>query len=547
MVRENFDVWREIVADSERLQKTSLRELFSSDTARAKTMTKTVGDDEFEIVVDFSKQLIDKECLNNLLILAKQAKVLEKFAEMRRGIKVNSTENLPALHTALRVAATSMVKVDGEDVVAQVHDELAKIKSFVEKVRSEKKFKKIINIGIGGSDLGPALIYEALRKGATPTIECIFVANIDASEINLALAKCNPRETLFVVCSKSFNTAETLANARVAADWLARALGVKIDSHEVAIQFVVVSANTKRAVEVGVVAANSFQIWPWVGGRYSISSAMSLAPIIAFGFEMFEEFLAGMYSVDDLMQNAAPEDNATLILGLIDVLNFGTQRFASQAILPYTSTLRLLPSYLQQLIMESNGKSVQSDGSAVQVSSSPVVWGGVGTNSQHAFMQMLHQGMQTVPVDFIGFAQISDGQADSNDALIANMLAQASALAFGLANDEITSSASDKIELIAHKMMPGNRPSTVLLAKTLDARTLGALIAIYEHRVFVHGVISRINSFDQWGVELGKVLSLEILQKLRNSNDVEVADKRNFDDSSTKNLIDWYRQSRKAD
>jgi glucose-6-phosphate isomerase len=434
------------------------------------------------------------------------------------------------------------VLVDGKNVVALVHEELAKVKAFTEKVRGEKKFKTVVNLGIGGSDLGPALIYDALRVSHEPQIKCLFVANVDSTEINLVLRECKPEETLFVVCSKSFKTAETLANARIARVWLANGLGFDAHDKKLAEHFVVVSAKPDQAASAGVVAANSFQIWPWVGGRYSIASAMSLAPTLAFGFDVFTEFLAGMRSVDQQMQNTAPENNATLILGLVDVFNFATGRYSSQAILPYSSALRLLPNYLQQLIMESNGKSVRQDGSTIETSTSPVIWGGVGTNSQHAFMQMLHQGTQAVPSEFIGFAAIDNVDEASHDALIANMFAQSKALAFGLTKDEIKTGKD-----ASHRLMPGNRPSTTLIAKTLDARTLGALIAMYEHRVFVFGVIAQINSFDQWGVELGKTLSIEISHQINDGTTKETSQSDSaVNDSSTKSLIGWYRQSRKS-
>jgi glucose-6-phosphate isomerase len=499
-------------------------------------------DGQTEIVADFSKQLIDQQALDSLLLLAKESKVLEKFAEMCQGAKVNLTEDQPALHTALRADAKTSVLVDGKNVVALVHEELAKVKAFTEKVRGEKKFKTVVNLGIGGSDLGPALIYDALRVSHEPQIKCLFVANVDSTEINLVLRECKPEETLFVVCSKSFKTAETLANARIARVWLANGLGFDVHDKKLAEHFVVVSAKPDQAASAGVVAANSFQIWPWVGGRYSIASAMSLAPTLAFGFDVFTEFLAGMRSVDQQMQNTAPENNATLILGLVDVFNFATGRYSSQAILPYSSALRLLPNYLQQLIMESNGKSVRQDGSTIETSTSPVIWGGVGTNSQHAFMQMLHQGTQAVPSEFIGFAAIANVDEASHDALIANMFAQSKALAFGLTKDEIKIGKD-----ASHRLMPGNRPSTTLIAKTLDARTLGALIAMYEHRVFVFGVITQINSFDQWGVELGKTLSIEISHQINDETTKETSQSDSaVNDSSTKSLIGWYRQSRKS-
>jgi glucose-6-phosphate isomerase len=542
MANEVLKVWQQVLANADRLRNESLRELFNQDKSRAQSLTRTLKDGQTEIVADFSKQLIDQQALDSLLLLAKQSKVLEKFAEMCQGAKVNLTEDQPALHTALRADAKTSVLVDGKNVVALVHEELAKVKAFTEKVRGEKKFKTVVNLGIGGSDLGPALIYDALRVSHEPQIKCLFVANVDSTEINLALRECKPEETLFVVCSKSFKTAETLANARIARVWLANGLGFDVHDKKLAEHFVVVSAKPDQAASAGVVAANSFQIWPWVGGRYSIASAMSLAPTLAFGFDVFTEFLAGMRSVDQQMQNTAPENNATLILGLVDVFNFATGRYLSQAILPYSSALRLLPNYLQQLIMESNGKSVRQDGSTIETSTSPVIWGGVGTNSQHAFMQMLHQGTQAVPSEFIGFAAIDNVDEASHDALIANMFAQSKALAFGLTKDEIKTGKD-----ASHRLMPGNRPSTTLIAKTLDARTLGALIAMYEHRVFVFGVITQINSFDQWGVELGKTLSIEISHQINDETTKETSQSDSaVNDSSTKSLIGWYRQSRKS-
>lgn len=542
MANEVLKVWQQVLANADRLRNESLRELFNQDKSRAQSLTRTLKDGQTEIVADFSKQLIDQQALDSLLLLAKQSKVLEKFAEMCQGAKVNLTEDQPALHTALRADAKTSVLVDGKNVVALVHEELAKVKAFTEKVRGEKKFKTVVNLGIGGSDLGPALIYDALRVSHEPQIKCLFVANVDSTEINLVLRECKPEETLFVVCSKSFKTAETLANARIARVWLANGLGFDVHDKKLAEHFVVVSAKPDQAASAGVVAANSFQIWPWVGGRYSIASAMSLAPTLAFGFDVFTEFLAGMRSVDQQMQNTAPENNATLILGLVDVFNFATGRYLSQAILPYSSALRLLPNYLQQLIMESNGKSVRQDGSTIETSTSPVIWGGVGTNSQHAFMQMLHQGTQAVPSEFIGFAAIDNVDEASHDALIANMFAQSKALAFGLTKDEIKTGKD-----ASHRLMPGNRPSTTLIAKTLDARTLGALIAMYEHRVFVFGVITQINSFDQWGVELGKTLSIEISHQINDGTTKETSQSDSaVNDSSTKSLIGWYRQSRKS-
>ncbi len=546
MVDEGFKVWQRVLAQGSRIAETSLRELFVQDSGRSERFSRTLGDDNGDtnnqIFADFSKQLIDQQALDELFALAKDLQIVEQFAEMRGGLKINLTERQSALHTALRADIKTSVIVDGRDVVAEVHTELKALRSFVDSVRSDRKFKKIVNIGIGGSDLGPALIYEALFDNYQSFVECAFVANIDAHEIKSVLSKCVAAETLFVVCSKSFNTVETLSNARIAKQWLAEKLGVDIGNKIIAGHFVVVSAYPDRATKSGVVAANSFKIWPWVGGRYSISSAMSLVPMLAFGADVFDEFLAGMREVDDQMQNSVPENNLPLILGLIDVWNCSVLGHTSQAIVPYAHQLKLLPSYLQQLMMESNGKSVQVDGEPTSMRTSPVVWGGVGANAQHAFFQMLHQGTDVVPVEFIGFAQPTHNEMLAHDILIANMFAQSKALAFGRSLTEIKSEIGDD-ENSQHRVMPGNRPSTTVLASNLSARTLGSLVAMYEHRVFVQGVVFGINSFDQWGVELGKTLATEISSSL-----IKPAESgenlRDSQDASTRGLINWYRLHR---
>ncbi len=546
MVDEGFKVWQRVLAQGSRITSTSLQVLFDQDLTRGERFTRFLGDDKGDpgtrIFVDFSKQLIDQQALDELLVLAKDLQIIEQFAEMRAGLKINLTEQQSALHTALRADIKTSVIVDGVDVVAEVHAERQAIKKFVDAVRGDRKFKKIVNIGIGGSDLGPALVYEALFENYESEVECAFVANIDAHEIKSVLNKCIATETLFIVCSKSFSTVETLSNSRIAKQWLAEKLGVDIDNKIVAEHFVVVSAHPDRAAKSGVVAAHSFKIWPWVGGRYSISSAMCLAPMLAFGADVFDEFLVGMRAVDDQMQNSVPDTNLPLILGLIDVWNCSVLGHTSQAIVPYAHQLKLLPSYLQQLMMESNGKSVQVDGEPTSMRTSPVVWGGVGTNAQHAFFQMLHQGTDVVPVEFIGFTQATHNEKSAHDILIANMFAQSKALAFGRSLTEMTSDNSED-ENSRHRVMPGNRPSTTVLASNLSARTLGSLVAMYEHRVFVQGVVFGINSFDQWGVELGKTLATEISGSLtypaENGQNL-----RDSQDSSTHGLINWYRLHR---
>ena len=542
MVDEGFKVWQRVLAQGSRITTTSLRVLFDQDLTRGERFSRILGNENDHIFVDFSKQLIDQQALDELLVLAKDLQIIEQFTEMCNGLKINLTEQQAALHTALRADIKTSVIVDGVEVVAEVHSERKALRRFVDAVRSDKKFKKIVNIGIGGSDLGPALIYDALFNNYQSFVECAFVANIDAHEIKSVLSKCVAAETLFVVCSKSFNTVETLSNARIAKQWLAEKLGVDIDSKVLSEHFVVVSAYPDRAAKSGVVAANSFKIWPWVGGRYSISSAMSLAPMLAFGADVFDEFLAGMRAVDEQMQKCVPENNLPLILGLIDVWNCSVLGHTSQAFVPYAHQLKLLPSYLQQLMMESNGKSVQVDGEPTSMRTSPVVWGAVGTNAQHAFFQMLHQGTDVVPVEFIGFAQPTHNEISAHDTLVANMFAQSKALAFGRSLTEIKSENSDD-ENSQHRVMPGNRPSTTVLASGLTARTLGSLIAMYEHRVFVQGVVFGINSFDQWGVELGKTLATEISSLLtkpaENSQNL-----RDSQDASTRGLINWYRLHR---
>lgn len=552
MISTGFEVWKLLLAHSGRVGATSLRALFEKDPERASHLTKMLSDGKNEIIVDFSKQIVDLDVLNELLRLAGEMKVLEQFVAMRNGAEINSTEHQAVLHTALRATPEMTVTISGVDVVAEVHTELKALRKFANSVRKAKKFKKIVNIGIGGSDLGPDLVYEALSGRYKSEIDCEFVANIDMAEITSVLANSNPNETLFVICSKTLTTTETLANANYAKQWLASQFGVDADSETIAQHFVVVSAYPQRAAQAGINAANSFRIWPWVGGRYSISSAMSLAPIIAFGPDVFDEFLAGMRSVDDHMQNTAPQNNVPLILGLIDVWNTSVRGYTSQAFVPYAFQLRRLPSFLQQLIMESNGKSVLDDGSPISLRSSPVVWGGVGTIAQHAFFQMLHQGTDIVPVEFIGFVQSAHDQTVEHDVLIANMFAQARALAFGRTLAEVDAVVDAEVNSSnvaskenAHRVMRGNRPSTTVLAPALTSRTLGALIAMYEHRVFVQGVILGINSFDQWGVELGKSLAKQIASELDNElTNVISSETSSSLDSSTRKLIDWYRQHR---
>jgi len=426
------------------------------------------------------------------------------------------------------------------DVIAQVHQVRDDLSLFAEQVAngtirgaSGKAFTHVMNIGIGGSDLGPALVYEALATIQTPRLTCSFVSGMDVTSLVSQINGLDAQSTLVVICSKTFSTAETLTSARLVQRWLAMSLG----QDAVGQHCVVVSAVPERAEPAGIRAAYSFPMWSWVGGRYSVASAVCAVAVIAFGGEVFAEFLNGMHIIDEHFATAPIADNLPMLLAMLDVWNASVRHFSTHAILPYATALRLLPDYLQQLEMESNGKCVTSDGHPVSTTTSPVVWGGVGTNSQHAFMQLVHQGTQVVPADFIAFAQPSHSHIADHDALIANAFAQSKVMAFGRTASELRLKGTDN-DLLAHQVIPGNRPSTVIVGTRLTPAMLGALIALYEHKVFVAGCVWGINSFDQWGVEVGKALASDIIADLASGAT------KNSHDSSTLQLMKWYDEHR---
>ncbi|WP_232661949.1 glucose-6-phosphate isomerase [Pseudonocardia sp. TRM90224] len=521
-----------------------LRELFDDDPDRADAMTAGAAD----LVLDYSKNRITRDTVPLLAALARAARLPERTAAMFAGEHINTSEDRAVLHTALRLPRDASLVVDGQDVVADVHDVLDRMGRFSDSVRSGEwtghtgeRIRAVVNIGIGGSDLGPVMAYEALRDYADRGITLRFVSNIDPTDVAEATNDLDPASTLFVVSSKTFTTLETLTNARAARDWLLAGLGG--DEKAVAKHFVAVSTNAKEAGAFGIDEANMFGFWDWVGGRYSLDSAIGLSLMVAIGKEQFAEFLAGMHAIDEHFRTAPLEENLPAIAGLLNVwyVNFfGTQ---THAVLPYSQYLHRLPAYLQQLTMESNGKSVRGDGSPVTTGTGEIFWGEPGTNGQHAFYQLLHQGTRLVPADFIGFAQPNherpvDERTDMHDLFMSNLFAQTSALAFGKTAEEIAAEGTPA-DVVPHKVMPGNRPSSTILAPKLTPSVLGQLIAFYEHVTFVEGTIWGIDSFDQWGVELGKVLAKQLGPVL---TDVE-PDTTGLD-ASTVALVRRYREWR---
>ena len=517
--------WKKLVALGKDAQQSTLSGLFLGDAQRAVKNTLHLNLANGSIIADFSKQNITPEVVDALLELAQEASVSSRRDAMFAGAPINTSEGQPALHVALRAPSTQKIVVDGRDVVKEVHEVRRSMADFATGVRNRKivgatgkPFTHIINVGIGGSDLGPALVWNALSQTLKPSLQCTFVSNIDPVDVEKVLEKHDAHHTLVVMCSKTFSTTETLSNSRIIQRWLTASVG----EAGVAQHCAVVSVEPQRAAAAGIAFAHSFNIWPWVGGRYSVSSAVNLANVVAFGSAAFDDFLSGMRQVDEHFVETPLAKNIPVMMGLISVWNRSILGRETQAVVPYSTALSLFAPYLQQLIMESNGKQVRSDNAAVATQTSPVVWGGIGTNSQHAFMQMLHQGTSVVPVDLIGFAKTQAANGVAHDSLIANMFAQAQALAFGAESNE------------PQRAMPGNRASTVLMASELSAQTLGALIALYEHSVFVQGCVWGINSFDQWGVELGKQLAQKISQQI--AQGAPSSDQ----DASTSQLLQWY-------
>ncbi|WP_427766383.1 glucose-6-phosphate isomerase [Streptomyces sp. DSM 41931] len=520
-----------------------LRELFADDPSRAERYVVYVGD----LRIDYSKHLVTDETLRLLRELAAAMDVFGLRDAMFRGERINTTEDRAVLHTALRAPRDAVIEVDGENVVPAVHAVLDRMADFARRVRSGewtghtgRRIRNVVNIGIGGSDLGPAMAYEALRAYTARDMTFRFVSNVDGADLHEAVRDLDPAETLFVVASKTFTTIETVTNATSARAWLLEGLGG--DEKAVARHFVALSTNAEKVAGFGIDTANMFEFWDWVGGRYSYDSAIGLSLMIAIGPDRFREMLDGFRIVDDHFRTAPPEANAPLLMGLLGVWYNNFHDAQSHAVLPYSHYLSKFTAYLQQLDMESNGKSVDRQGRPVSRQTGPVVWGTPGTNGQHAYYQLIHQGTKLIPADLIGFvrpvAELSDGLKAQHDLLMANLLAQGQALAFGKTPDEVRAEGVPE-ELVPHKTFQGNRPTTTILATELTPSVLGQLVALYEHKVFVQGAIWNIDSFDQWGVELGKVLAKRVEPALTEGADVPGLD------PSTAALVAAYRERRK--
>lgn len=527
--------WQSLESQRESLP--HLRELFANDPDRAtKFQLEAAG-----LFFDYSKNLITEKTIADLVSLANAAGLRERIDAMFRGDKINITENRAVLHTALRAPRTASIKVDGVDVVPEVHAVLDRMSAFANRIRSGewkghtgKRIKNIVNVGIGGSDLGPVMAYEALRHYSDRSLTLRFVSNVDGTDFAEATHDLDPAETLFIISSKTFTTLETMTNAGTARDWSLAGLGG--DKAAVAKHFVAVSTNAAKVSEFGIDTANMFGFWDWVGGRYSMDSAIGLSTMIAIGPDNFRELLAGFHEMDEHFRTAPFEKNLPVLHGLLAVWYndfFGAQ---TVAVLPYEQYLKRFPAYLQQLTMESNGKSVKLDGARVDSDTGPIYWGEPGTNGQHSFYQLIHQGTRVIPCDFIAFAKSLNPLGRHQDLLMSNVFAQTEALAFGktLAQVEAEGTAP---AIAPHRVFDGNRPSNVLMAEKLTPATLGRLISLYEMSVFTQGVIWNINSFDQWGVELGKALAQRIIPELESNGEPDLKH-----DSSTNALIRMYRK-----
>ncbi|PBC50978.1 glucose-6-phosphate isomerase [Rhodococcus sp. ACS1] len=537
--------WQKLRDHHAQIQTVHLREFFEKDPARGQELTVSAGD----LYIDYSKHRIDRDTIGLLLELARSVDLEARRDAMFAGEHINTSEDRAVLHTALRLPADATLVVDGQDVVADVHDVLDRMGDFTDRVRSGEwrgatgeRIKTVVNIGIGGSDLGPVMVYRALRHYADVGISVRFISNVDPADLVRSLNGLDPATTLFIVASKTFSTLETLTNATAARRWLLGGLG--LGNEAVAKHFVAVSTHADRVAEFGIDTDNMFGFWDWVGGRYSVDSAIGLSVMAAIGKERFAEFLAGFHAVDEHFRTAPLEENAPVLLGLIGLWYSNFFGAESRAVLPYSNDLVRFPAYLQQLTMESNGKSVRADGSPVPASTGEIFWGEPGTNGQHAFYQLLHQGTRLVPSDFIGFGEptddlpTADGTGSMHDLLMSNFFAQTKVLAFGKTAEEIAAEGTPD-DLVPHKVMPGNRPSTTILAPKLTPSVIGQLIALYEHQVFVEGVVWGIDSFDQWGVELGKTQAVE-LQPVLTAAEEPAAQS----DSSTDSLVRWYRRQR---
>jgi glucose-6-phosphate isomerase len=533
--------WKVLGAHYNKIRGVHLRKLFADDPARGERMTvEAVG-----IFLDYSKNRITDETTKLLLRLAEESDLGAGIDAMFHGDKINITENRAALHVALRAPKAASILVDGENVVDQVHAVHDKMADFSKRVRAGvwtghtgKRIRNVVNIGIGGSDLGPVMAYEALKYYSDRTMTFRFVSNIDGTDFAEAVRDLDPRETLFIVSSKTFTTLETMTNARTARDWSLASLGG--DEKSVARHFVAVSTNASEVARFGIDTANMFGIWDWVGGRYSMDSAIGLSTMLAIGPDHFRSMLDGFHRMDEHFRTAPFERNMPVLMGLLAVWYnnfFGAQ---TVAVLPYEQYLKRFPAYLQQLTMESNGKHVTLDGDEVGDQTGPIYWGEPGTNGQHSFYQLIHQGTRLIPCDFIAFSEALNPLGRHHDMLVANVFAQAEALAFGKTPEEVKAEGTPEW-LVPHRVFEGNRPSNTILAQRLTPETLGTLVALYEHSVFTQGLIWHINSFDQWGVELGKVLAQRIVPELEGK-----AQPKLCHDSSTNSLIHRYRQQKRT-
>jgi glucose-6-phosphate isomerase len=531
--------WKALQAHAEAIQGKQLRELFGEDANRGERLTAEADG----IFLDYSKNRVTDETLKLLVALANGAGLRAKIDAMFRGDKINITENRAVLHVALRAPKSEKIVVDGEDVVPGVHAVLDKMADFSDRVRSGewkghtgKRIRNVVNIGIGGSDLGPVMAYEALKHYSQRSLTFRFVSNVDGTDFVEAVADLSADETLFLVASKTFTTQETMTNAHSAREWLLNALGG--DEKSVAKHFVAISTNAREVAKFGIDTANMFGFWDWVGGRYSMDSAIGLSTMIAIGPENFRAMLAGFHEMDVHFRSTPFEKNLPVLMGLLTL--WYTDFFDAQtvAVLPYEQYLKRFPAYLQQLTMESNGKHVTLDGTHVSYETGPVYWGEPGTNGQHSFYQLIHQGTRLIPCDFIGFSKSLNPLGRHRDMLLANVFAQAEALAFGKTAEQVKAEGTPDW-LVPHRVFEGNRPSNTIMVEVLTPKVLGQLVALYEHSVFTQGAIWNLDSFDQWGVELGKVLATKILGELESATEPAMTH-----DSSTTNLIRRYRKSK---
>jgi glucose-6-phosphate isomerase len=529
--------WKALVAHHEQVKDVHLRTLFAEDPRRGERLTVEAAG----VFLDYSKNRITDDTLRLLLQLARECGLRERIDAMFRGDRINITENRAVLHVALRAPRDTSIVVDGKNVVPDVHAVLDKMAGFANRARSGewkghtgKRIRNVVNIGIGGSDLGPVMAYEALRHYSNRSMTFRFVSNVDGIDLVEATRDLDPAETLFVVSSKTFTTLETMTNADSAREWLIAGLGG--DSRAVAKHFVAVSTNAEKVSAFGIDTANMFGFWDWVGGRYSMDSAIGLSTMIAIGPDHFRAMLDGFHRMDGHFRTAPFEENLPVLMGLLSVWYVDFFGVETVAVLPYENYLKRFPAYLQQLTMESNGKHVTLDGETVTYETSPIYWGEPGTNGQHSFYQLIHQGTRLIPCDFIAFARALTPLGRHHDILLANVFAQAEALAFGKTAEQVKADGT-AAALVPHRVFEGNRPSNTILADRLTPETLGGLVALYEHSVFTQGVIWNIDSFDQWGVELGKVLAQRIIPELESEMEPALGH-----DSSTNHLIRRYRE-----